>query len=64
MTIYTFDWFWAKFHESNKVRKIDKARCLKLWDSCIIPDRKKAAIQHIKKVYYDNAYEYLTYYLK
>ena len=64
ITAYTFSLFWQKFHESNKVRKIDRSRCEKLWDACNFSDRKKDAIQHINKVYYDNAYEYLTYYLK
>ena len=64
MTPFTFSYFWAKFHESNKVKKLRKNDCEKLWDDCNFSDRKKDAIQHINKVYYDNAYEYLTYYLK
>ena len=63
MTAYTFSWFWQKFHESNKVKKLRKNDCEKLWDACNFSDRKKDAIKSIDTIYYDNAHEYLKHFL-
>jgi hypothetical protein len=66
MTIYTFDLFWAKFHEVNKQRKINKVLASHLYERCISLESKRKLFKSLNDGEKTNlsAYEYIKLNLK
>lgn len=58
-TIYTFDYFWTKFHQLTNQRKTDKARCNQIWNSIVTLDKRKYLIKSVNKKYKRTAKDYL-----